>query len=184
MVVAMSTGPEGVASKELEATAQGSAADAALRFGDTFRATVRSVIRLRGRDTHLGGAELSHAQLELLIELYERGELPAGELATAARLSPATVTQMLDHLAAAGHVERVRSPEDRRVVVSRLTPEGRRLLVAKREAWNERWQLALAGVSERELRAATRVLQRVQSLFERVQACDKEPPQEGSDERF
>ena len=82
----------------------------------------RALSRLRGRDTHLGGSELSHAQFELLIELDERGELPAGELAAAARLTPATVTQMLDHLAACGHVERVRSEVDRRVVVSRLTP--------------------------------------------------------------
>jgi DNA-binding MarR family transcriptional regulator len=42
---------------------------------------------------------------KLLIELYERGELPAGELAAAARLTPATVTQMLEHLADCGHVE-------------------------------------------------------------------------------
>lgn len=186
MVGAMSKGPGTVVIEEAKAVAQGSAgavakerADAVLCFGEAFRATVRSVIRLRGRDTHLGGAELSHAQLELLIELYERGELPAGELAAAARLSPATVTQMLDHLAAAGHVERVRSPEDRRVVVSRLTQEGRRLLIAKREAWNERWQLALAGVSERDLRAAARVLERVQALFERGEACEKNPLQEG-----
>ena len=62
----------------------------------------RSFNRLRGRDTHLGGTELSHAQFELLIELHERGELSAGELASAARLAPGTVTQMLDHLAEAG----------------------------------------------------------------------------------
>ena len=45
---------------------------------------------MRGRDTHLAGAEISHAQFELLIELDERGELSAGELALAARISPAT----------------------------------------------------------------------------------------------
>ena len=64
-----------------------------------FRRVFRSLSRLRGRDTHLGGSELSHAQFELLIELDERGELLGGELAAAARLTPATVTQMLDHLA-------------------------------------------------------------------------------------
>ncbi|MFZ2051583.1 MAG: hypothetical protein WAU69_11725, partial [Solirubrobacteraceae bacterium] len=57
-------------------------------LADAFRATVREVIRLRGRDTHLGEAELSYAQLELLSELLRRGEQPAGELAAAARLSP------------------------------------------------------------------------------------------------
>ena len=112
-------------------------------LGAAFRRVFRSLNRLRGRDTHLGGSELSHAQFELLIELDERGELSAGDLAAAARLSPATVTPMLDHLAECGHVERVRSEIDRRVVVSRLTPGGRRKIEAKREAWKSRWDEAL-----------------------------------------
>lgn len=126
----------------------------------------RNLNRLRGRDTHLGGSELSHAQFELLIELYERGELPAGELAAAARLTPATVTQMLEHLADRGHVERARSETDRRVVVSRLTAQGRREIEVKRAAWRGRWQVALEGVEPDELRAATRVLERLGVVFE------------------
>jgi DNA-binding MarR family transcriptional regulator len=135
-------------------------------LGSAFRHVFRTLSRLRGRDTHLQGSELSHAQFELLIELDERGELPAGELAAAARLTPATVTQMLDHLAECGHVERVRSPTDRRVVVSRLTEQGREKIAAKRSAWQSRWQDALGDVSERDLRAATRVLQRLATMFD------------------
>jgi DNA-binding MarR family transcriptional regulator len=135
-------------------------------LGLAFRHVFRTLSRLRGRDTHLGGSELSQAQFELLIELDERGELPAGELAAAARLTPATVTQMLDHLAACGHVERVRSQTDRRVVVTRLTPQGRSKIEAKRLAWESRWLQALDGVSERDLQAATRVLERLGEMFE------------------
>jgi DNA-binding MarR family transcriptional regulator len=150
-------------------------------LGAAFRKVFRAVSRLRGRDTHLGGSELSHAQFELLIELDERGELPAGELATAARLTPATVTQMLDHLAACGHVERVRSETDRRVVVSRLTDEGRGKIEAKRSAWQSRWQAALGDLSERDLRAATRVLERLGTMFEDVPLeASGEPPAAGS----
>jgi DNA-binding MarR family transcriptional regulator len=150
-------------------------------LGAAFRKVFRAVSRLRGRDTHLGGSELSHAQFELLIELDERGALPAGELATAARLTPATVTQMLDHLAACGHVDRVRSETDRRVVVSRLTDEGRGKIEAKRSAWQGRWQAALGDVSERDLRAATRVLERLGTMFEDVPLEPSiEPPTEGS----
>jgi MarR family transcriptional regulator, organic hydroperoxide resistance regulator len=144
-------------------------------LGTAFRRVFRSLSRLRGRDTHLGGSELSHAQFELLIELDERGELPAGELASAARLTPATVTQMLDHLAACGHVERVRSETDRRVVVSRLTAQGRGRIDAKREAWKSRWKAALDGVEMEDLRAATRVLERLGAMFEDApapQACE------------
>src|ERR1700745_2546424 len=86
-------------------------------LGLAFRHLFRAVSRLRGRDTPLGGREISHAQFELLIELDERGELSAGELALAARVSPASVTQMLDALAESGDVEPAPPDNDRRVGV-------------------------------------------------------------------
>lgn len=135
--------------------------------------------RLRGRDTHLGGGELSLAQFELLIELQERGELPAGELAAAAQLTPATVTQMLEHLAACGHVERVRSPSDRRVVVTRLTRQGARRIEAKRAAWHGRWEEALADFEPDELRSAARVLERLAAMVEDAPGLAREPVPEG-----
>jgi DNA-binding MarR family transcriptional regulator len=150
-------------------------------LGLAFRRVFRTLSRLRGRDTHLGGSELSHAQFELLIELQERGELAAGELAAAARMAPGTVTQMLDHLAERGHVERVRSEIDRRVVVSRLTSQGRRQIEAKRAAWQSRWEQALADVEAGELRAATRVLQRLGAMLEEVPVpADSEAAQQPS----
>jgi len=135
-------------------------------LGLAFRHVFRTLNRLRGRDTHLGGAEISHAQFELLIELYERGELQTGELAAAARLSPGTVSQMLDQLVERGHVERVRSDSDRRVVVCRLTASGTHRVQAKRRAWQLRWEQALQDVEDRDLRAATRVLERLREAFE------------------
>lgn len=142
-------------------------------LGLAFRRVFRTLSRLRGRDTHLGGSELSHAQFELLIELDERGELSAGELALAARMAPGTVTQMLDHLAESGHVERVRSETDRRVVVSRLTAQGRRKIADKRKAWQSRWEAALRGVEADDLRAATHVLELLGTVF------DDAPPDDG-----
>jgi DNA-binding MarR family transcriptional regulator len=154
-----------LAPKPSQGTRGAQRTDELTALGSAFRQVFRTLSRLRGRDTHLGSSELSHAQFELLIELDERGELPAGELALAARLAPGTVTQMLDHLADSGHVERVRSETDRRVVVSRLTAQGRRKIQAKREAWKSRWELALADVETDELRAATRVLERLGTVF-------------------
>jgi MarR family transcriptional regulator, organic hydroperoxide resistance regulator len=151
-----------------------------LELTAAFRRVFRGLSRLRGRDTHLGASELSHAQFELLIELHDRGDLSAGELALAARLTPATVTQMLDHLAHQGHVERLRSEVDRRVVVSRLTPQGNRKIAAKRKAWQARWEAALADVTPAELQATTLVLDRLARLFEDTPAAgpcpDSSPP--------
>ena len=157
---------------ELPAEPRGEHGGEMVELGAAFRRVFRNLNRLRGRDTHLGASELSHAQFELLIELHDRGELPAGELAAAARLTPATVTQMLDHLADCGHVERVRSQTDRRVVVSRLTRQGARKIEAKREVWQSRWERALAGVESGELRAATRVLERLAAMLEDAPAVD------------
>jgi DNA-binding MarR family transcriptional regulator len=148
-------------------------------LGVAFKRVFRCLSRLRGRDTHLNGAELSQAQFELLLELDERGELPAGELATAARLTPATVTQMLAHLANAGHVERIRSQTDRRVVVSRLTPQGRLKIEAKRQAWKSRWSEALADLAPAEIEAATRVLTRLGEMFEDAPRIDPGSPRGG-----
>jgi DNA-binding MarR family transcriptional regulator len=74
---------------------------------------------------------------------------------------------MLEALAESGHVERVRSEVDRRIVVSRLTDSGRRQIEAKRALWQKRWEQVLHGVSERELRAATKVLSALAEMFER-----------------
>lgn len=136
----------------------------------SFKRMFRTLRRVRGRDTHLAGNDVSHAQFELLIELYERGPLPAGELATAAQLTPATVTQMLDHLATSGHVERTRSDADRRIVVTHLTALGRRKVQDKRALWQTRWQGALSDLSAEELRVAAQVLDRLASMF------DETPP--------
>jgi DNA-binding MarR family transcriptional regulator len=137
-----------------------------LDLGKAFRRVFHSLRRLRGRDTHLIGSEVSHAQMELLIELSERGPLSAGDLASAAQLTPATVTQMLDHLAASGHVERTRSDADRRVVVSCLSAQGQDKVQAKRTVWQERWEKVLADVDADDLRVTTRVLQRLNEVFE------------------
>ncbi len=103
--------------------------------------------------------------MELLIELSERGPLSARDLAAAAQLTPATVTQMLDHLAESGHVQRTRGANDRRVVVTCLTPQGEAKVQSKRAVWQARWQQALTDVDVEELRVATRVLERLGTVF-------------------
>ncbi len=135
-------------------------------LGQSFRHAYRSLRSLRGRDTHLLSGKISHAQYELLAELFERGPLPAGELAAVAGLSPAAVSQMLDHLAEEGHVERVRSETDRRIVVTKLTRRGRGQIETRRKLWGGRWEQALDGIDDEELRVASRVLERIGKVFD------------------
>jgi DNA-binding MarR family transcriptional regulator len=138
-------------------------------LGHGFKGAFAAVRRLRGRQAHRPG-ELSHAQYQLLFELQRGGQLAAGELATCADLSAATVTQMLDQLAREGLVERARSAEDRRIVVSRLTPEGVEACAARHAQIEPMWRAALERFDETELRAAAAVLTALGDMFDRLDA--------------
>ena len=137
---------------------------AVTELGRTFRRAFRSLRSMRGRDTHRGD-EIGHAQFELLIELCVRGPLHAGELAEVVGASAATVSGMLDNLCAAELVERTRSESDRRLVVVKLTRRGKRKVEARKALWRRRWEEALEGVDEEELRVASRVLDRIGGIF-------------------
>jgi DNA-binding MarR family transcriptional regulator len=136
-------------------------------LGQSFKRATGAARRLRGRDTHRPGA-LSHAQYQVLFELLRGGELPAGELAAEADVSPASMTQMLDRLADAGLVERVRSETDRRVVGARLTEAGRAVCEERRAALEPLWREMLAGFTASELQTAAAVLDRLAAFFERL----------------
>jgi DNA-binding MarR family transcriptional regulator len=141
--------------------------DAIGRLGGSFKATMVAMRRLRGRDTHRAG-ELSYAQYGLLFGLADGSELSARELATAADLSPATVTQMLDSLEDAGFVARVRSERDKRVVLVSLTERGRTLIGERRSHFESRWRTALAEFSDDELLSAAAVLDRLRAMIDEL----------------
>ncbi len=75
--------------------AEAARAEAISGLGASFKRVMVSVRRLRGRDTQRPGTP-SFAQYQLLFALADGDGLSTGELATAADLSPASVTQMLD----------------------------------------------------------------------------------------
>ena len=140
----------------------------------SFKGAMAAVRRLRGRDTHHPGA-LSQAQYQVLFELRQRGALPAGELASALEVSPASATQMLDRLADGGLVERVRSDQDRRIVVSRLSDAGRLVCEQRRAAIEPLWREMLEGFTAAELETAAAVLDQLGALFERLANGPEQP---------
>lgn len=121
--------------------------------------------RLRGREGQRAD-ELSLSHYRLLTCLLDADRLPAGRLASAADLSAASTTQMLDLLEKRGMVRRERDPVDRRVVVAALTPEGRRLTAERRAQFRALWDEVLGDLSEEELRAGAAVLERVARVLE------------------
>lgn len=145
--------------------------DTVAELGRAFKGCLGAVRRLRGRETRAHD-ELSDAQYGLLFGLRDRDALPSSELACLADLSPATATGMLDGLAAAGLVSRVRSEQDRRVVLTSLTERGQALVAERHARFAPRFSAALAEFSDDELRTAAAVLDRLHAMFDDVKPAD------------
>jgi MarR family transcriptional regulator, organic hydroperoxide resistance regulator len=134
------------------------------QVGRSFKAAMGAVRRLRGRETQLD--QLSYAQYGLLFGLADQPEMSASRLAEVADLTPATVTQMLDHLEADGLVARTRSERDKRVVLVTLTEPGRKLIASRRTRFERLWREALAEFDDEQLRSAAAVLDRLRAMFD------------------
>jgi DNA-binding MarR family transcriptional regulator len=135
--------------------------------GRAFKGTMAAVRRLRGRESHHPD-ELSYAQYGLLFGLYFGESMSSRELAAAADVSPATAAEMLDSLAAHGLVERHRSLEDKRIVLTSLTDRGRAVVEKRRARYEPRWRSALAQFSEAELHTAAEVLEALRHMFDEL----------------
>lgn len=108
-------------------------------------------------------AGLTPAQISLLNVLHDaEADMTPLSVAKTLGVRPATVTGTLDPLEEKGLIERVRGArEDRRVVLLRMTPAGRKLLRAWREACCEDIVRAMRPLADDELDALRALLARL-----------------------
>ena len=71
---------------------------------------------------------LSMAQLHILYTLQRHGEMPMSRLAEVLNVSLSNATGLIDRIEERGFVERTGVPEDRRIVLIRVTAAGERML--------------------------------------------------------
>ena len=74
------------------------------------------------------GLELTVTQLRVLLMLRATPGAPAGVLAESLRVTPPTVTGLVDRLVRSGAVRREEDPKDRRLVRNTLTERGQEVL--------------------------------------------------------
>jgi DNA-binding MarR family transcriptional regulator len=135
--------------------------------GRAFKGALAAVRRLRGRETHRP-AGLSYAQFGLLFGLCDGDAKSSRELALAADVSPATAAEMLDGLAASGLVQRTRSLDDKRIVLTSLTERGRAVIEERRARYEPRWRASLERFSDQELLTAAAVLEALRDMFDEL----------------
>ena len=71
---------------------------------------------------------VSMAQINIMYTLLRGGEMPMSRLADVLNVSLSNATGLIDRLEERGFIERTRVPEDRRIVMVRLTAAGVKLL--------------------------------------------------------
>lgn len=71
---------------------------------------------------------VSMSQLHVMSMLDRHGDMPMSRLAEMVDISLSNATGLIDRMEERGYVERVRVPDDRRVVLVRITETGRKLL--------------------------------------------------------
>ncbi len=83
-------------------------------------------------DHALAPFELSFARYEVLVLLSfsRHGALPMGKMGDRLMVHPTSITSTVDRLEEQGLVQRARHPDDRRIVLAEITPEGRRVVGA------------------------------------------------------
>jgi DNA-binding MarR family transcriptional regulator len=114
---------------------------------------------------------LTFARYEALMVLTfsRRGSLPLGKLGSRLQVHPTSVTNIVDRLEAAGLVERVPHPSDRRATEAAITPEGREVGERATRALQEGF--SLPGLDELDLEDMTERIARLRLGF-----GDYEPP--------
>lgn len=107
--------------------ANGQAIQRVLDLSDQLHATLRPVL-----PTSWGSFDLTMSQLKVIFLLYSQGPAHMSRLATALGVSLPTATGIVDRLVERGLVMREEFPNDRRLVVIRLSEHGEGMLL---RAW-------------------------------------------------
>ena len=106
--------------------------------------------------------------LVAIMDAARRGEaLTAGTLGQAVELSSASVTALVDRLEKAGHVRRVRDPEDRRRIGLEMSESAMAAGAEHFGGLNRDLLAAMADYSEDELAVVRRFLEQMAGIIER-----------------
>lgn len=95
-----------------------------------------------------------------LLAFSRRGSLPMGKMGERLMVHPASVTNAISRLEHRGLVERRLSPDDRRVVLATITPDGQALVQEATAALNQAW-FGLPGISPEQAAEVTTALRGV-----------------------
>ena len=116
---------------------------------------------------------LSMTHFHLLVMLERHGDMSMSRLAELLDVSMSNATGLVDRLEERGLIERSRVPDDRRVVLVRVSEEGRRIMEEVDVLRSEFLQKVLGRLDARQLERVARSVEDVSTAF--LAALEDEP---------
>ncbi len=105
--------------------------------------------------------DIPHAQLFVLMFLFNQGAMRFSDICHELRVSAPTGTGIISRLQKAGYVKRVAEAQDRRTVLVVLTPQGRKLSEKLRKLLVERWSDIFANISHEDANKYLEILKKI-----------------------
>jgi len=125
-----------------------------------------SVTRLARRLRQKSDVEATASQISALATIERLGPLTIGELSTAERVQPPSMTRIVAGLEELVLIQRQTDERDRRVARVRVTPIGQRLLERSRSKKNAYLAARLGSLSDDERAALARAADILERLLE------------------
>lgn len=144
-----------------------------IQRGVELQSRINRVLRDVGPDDPWLTVELTMPQLKVLFRLNAQGPLRVGALARALRVTLPTMTGILDRLVEHALIERREDPDDRRLVISRLTAQGQDLVDRLLASGRNRLVRVYEGLAAQDLAHHVATLERVCEAAERLALEDQ-----------
>ncbi len=103
--------------------------------------------------------DLTASQLRTLLLLFTNGPTRMSEIASQLGISMATATGVIDRMVERGIVVRESDPNDRRIVLCRVSPEGERTVSGLWQSWSKRGEEMLRALDRPRLLAVRAMLE-------------------------
>jgi len=112
-------------------------------------------------------SDLSFGSFSTLFIVWVWGPIETRAIARSQGVTRATVTSTVSHLEERGLVARSESPSDRRLVLVKLTPAGRRLIQDLFPRFNQAEHLVASSLTGREQKTLAHLLRKMQAGVQR-----------------
>jgi DNA-binding MarR family transcriptional regulator len=119
------------------------------------------------------GKKLSNHQFYCLAIIYKQESVPMSVLARTLGISKQQLTRIVDELSNQDLVVRTINPRNRRVILARLSDEGKKQVAAFKDAAKAKAEELFSALGEEELDAAINSLRVLGDLFAKIQTVAK-----------